>query len=61
MAPVTLLYADGVDQAAAAVLLTPGQGLVTVEVCLLELETKVKRRFALSHLRHYPMIVKLEH
>ena len=34
MAPVTLLYADGVDQAAAAVLLAPGQGLVTVEVCL---------------------------
>ena len=34
MAPVALLYADGVDQAAAAVRLAPGQGLVAVEVCL---------------------------
>ena len=34
VAPVTLLYADGVDQAATAVHLTPGQGLVAVEVCL---------------------------
>ena len=61
VAPVPRLYAHRVGQVAAAVQLAPGQGLVTVEVCLLELETKVKRRFALSHLRHYPMIVKLEH
>ena len=34
VAPVPWLYADRVDQAAAAVRLAPGQGLVTVEVCL---------------------------
>ena len=34
VAPVARLYADGVDQAAAAVRLAPGQRLVTVEVCL---------------------------
>ena len=34
VAPVPRLYAHRVGQAAAAVQLAPGQGLVTVEVCL---------------------------
>ena len=34
VAPIAGLYADGVDQVAAAVRLAPGQRLVTVEVCL---------------------------